>query len=311
MKAVIFPALGAAPEVRDDVPDPAPGDGEVLVRVRASSVNPVDNAIAAGMLDGMAEHHFPVVLGRDYAGVVEAVGRGVSDFEPGGEVFGYVPHADPGVEKGSWAELIVVPEERSIARVPEGVDLAAAGAAPLAAITALLALDALALSSGDSLLVVGAAGGVGSFATQIAARAGVSVIAPGLPEDEGYLQGLGATAVPPRDADVAAAARAEYPEGVSALLDVVSFTPDAFDAHAAALADGGRGASPVGAAGDGPGRSNVMATGSRENLERVAALLAGGLTVPVQETYPIADAPRALEALGTTHTQGKLAISVG
>ena len=81
------------------------------MRVQASSVNPVDAAIAAGMLSGMVEHEFPVVLGRDYAGVVEQVGSGVTRYAAGDDVFGYVPHANPAVHDGSWTELIVVPED--------------------------------------------------------------------------------------------------------------------------------------------------------------------------------------------------------
>jgi NADPH:quinone reductase-like Zn-dependent oxidoreductase len=129
MRAFIFPGFGEAPVLRDDVPEPAPGDTEVLVRVQASSINPVDNAIAAGMLDGMVEHEFPVTLGRDYAGVVEQAGSGVGGVAAGDAVFGFLRHADPTVRDGSWAELITV---AATARVPDGVDIAAAGGAPLA-----------------------------------------------------------------------------------------------------------------------------------------------------------------------------------
>lgn len=113
----------------------------------------------------------------------------------------------------------------------------------------------------------------------------------------------------PRGGDVVAVVREHHPDGVDAVLDLVSFAPGGFDA---ALKSGGRVASPNGAAGDGPGRTNVMATPTRENLERLGGLLADGtLRVPVQATYELAHAPDALAALGTTHTQGKLAISIG
>ena len=94
---------------------------------------------------------------------------------------------------GAWAELITVAEDLSIGPAPAGVDLATAGAAPLAGITAIAAVDALDLSEGDTVLIVGATGGVGSLAVQLAARAGATVIAPALPEDEEYLRGLGVT----------------------------------------------------------------------------------------------------------------------
>src|SRR5215212_10835303 len=100
MRAITLEALDAAPALAD-LPAPTPAAGEVLVRVQASSANPVDNAIAAGMLAAMFEYEFPVVLGRDYAGVVERVGAGVTRFAAGDEVFGFVPHADPAVHNGS------------------------------------------------------------------------------------------------------------------------------------------------------------------------------------------------------------------
>lgn len=309
MKAFTLDALGTPPALRDDLPAPAMGDGEVLVRVRASAPNPVDNAIAAGMLSGMVEHEFPVVLGRDYAGVVEQVGADVTRYAAGDEVYGFIPHANPTVRDGSWAELIAMPEDNSIAHKPKGVDVATAGAAPLAGITAVTAVDVLELSEGDTVLVVGATGGVGSFAVQLAVDAGATVIAPALSEDESYLRGLGVGELLDRNADVAAAVRERHPNGVDAVLDVVSYTPDAFDAYAAALKPGGRGASSNAAAGDASGRSNVMAVPSPENLERLAQLLDGGaLKVTIQDTYELDRAGEALQALGTTHTQGKIAI---
>src|SRR5215210_4539340 len=149
----------------DSGPTPQVAPNQVLVRVRASSVNPVDNAIVSGMLKDMVEHEFPILLGRDYAGVVEQAGSDVRGLSEGDEVFGFLPGMSPAVHDGTWAELIAVPE--SIAtRKPEGVDTASAGAAGLAAITAMTALDALVVSEGDTILVVGANGGVGSFAVQ-------------------------------------------------------------------------------------------------------------------------------------------------
>src|SRR3954471_5275246 len=198
MKAVMLSEAGTPPAVRDDVPAPTPGPGEVLVRVQASSANPVDNSIAAGLLAQMGvQYEYPVVLGRDYAGVVEQIGTAVTGYEPGDQVFGFVLHANPTARAGAWAELITVTEELSIAPVPEGVDLAVAGAAPLAGITAITAIDALDLSEGDVLLVAGATGGVGSLAVQLADKAGATVIAPALPEDEDFLRGLGVSTILP------------------------------------------------------------------------------------------------------------------
>jgi NADPH2:quinone reductase len=311
MRAFTLDSFDTSPGLREDLPAPEVGDDQLLVRVQASSVNPVDAFIAAGILKGMAEHTFPVVLGRDYAGVVEQVGPAVTGYAPGDEIYGWLLHANPTVHKGSWAELIAVPQGGSVARRPATVDVAQAGAAPLAALTALAASDALELGAGATVLVVGASGGVGSFAVQLAAHAGATVLAPGLAEDQDYLRGLGAAEVLDRNADIVAAVRERYPEGVDALLDLVSQSPDQLNAYAAVVGDGGRIASSVGAAGQGPGRTNVSALPGRENLERLAELLADGtLSVPIQASYPLVQADQALKALPSQHTQGKLAITL-
>ena len=309
MRAITLDGADTAPGLREDLPEPVPAENEVLVRVHASSVNPVDNSIAAGLLAQMGvQYDYPVILGRDYAGVVEQAGAAVSDYKPGNQVFGFLLHANPTARAGAWAELITVAEDLSIAPAPTGADLALAGAAPLAGITAITAVDALDLSEGDVLLVAGATGGVGSLAVQLAAKAGATVIAPALPEDEDFLSGLGISAVVPREGDVAAAVRECFPDGVDALLDLVNYAPGTYDA---ALKDDARVASPTGAAGEGPGRTMVMAAPTAENLRRLGALPADGtLRIPVQGTYPLAQAPEALAALAGQHTQGKLVIEV-
>src|SRR5215211_5824511 len=289
MRAVTLDAFDTPPALRDGLAAPTPAPNEVLVRVRASSVNPADNGIAAGMLKQMGvEYEFPVTLGRDYAGVVEQVGPEVTRYSVGDEVFGFLLHANPTVRDGSWAELIAVRQDMFIGQAPHGVDLATAGAAPLAGITAITAIDALELSEGDALLMVGATGGVGSLAVQLAARAGARILAPALPEDETFLRELGVSDVLPRDGDVAAAVRELVPDGVDALLDLVNYTPGTYDAT---LKPDARVASSTGAAGDGPGRSNVMAAPTPENLQRLGALLADGtLRVHIQATYELAQA---------------------
>jgi NADPH:quinone reductase-like Zn-dependent oxidoreductase len=281
------------------------------VRVRASSVNPVDAYIAGGVLNGMVEHEFPVVLGRDYAGVVEQAGSAVTGYAVGDEVFGFLPHGSPGIHDGTWAELILVSEDRSVARRPASADAAAAGAAPLAAITALAAHDALDLGKGATVLMVGASGGVGSFALQLAAAAGATVLAPGLPEDHDYLRGLGAAEVLDRNGDIAAQVRERYPDGVDALADFASGSPDQLNAYAAVVRNGGRIASSAGAAGEGPGRTNVGAVPTTENLDRLAGLLTDGtLSVPIQASYSLAEVDQAFKDLAGQHTQGKLAVTL-
>lgn len=120
--------------------------------------------------------------------------------------------------------------------------------------------------------------------------------------------GSGARRRLPRDGDLAAAARERYPDGFDAVLDLVNYAPDV---PATLVKDGGRVASPTGAAGEDPGRTMVMAAPTPENLQRLAGLLADGtLRVPIQETYELAKAPDALTALATGHIQGKLAIRI-
>jgi NADPH:quinone reductase len=108
MRAIILESFDSSPALHE-LPTPQIAPNELLVRVHASSVNPVDGAIAAGMMSGMVDHEFPVVLGRDYAGVVERAGSVVTRYAEGDEVYGFLPAANPTVHDGSWAELIVLP----------------------------------------------------------------------------------------------------------------------------------------------------------------------------------------------------------
>jgi NADPH:quinone reductase-like Zn-dependent oxidoreductase len=308
MKAVAVETFDTAPIVRDDLAEPKPTGKSILVRVHAASVNPVDNAIAVGMLKETVEHDFPVILGRDYAGTVEHVGTEVSDYAPGDEVYGFVPVANPTVHDGSWAELITVLPPMSIAPKPSSVDFATAGAAPISAIAALIAIDALKISEGDTVLIVGATGGIGSVAVQLAAQAGATVVAPAFVEDADYLSDLGAAELPDRNADIITTVREAHPHGVDALLDLVSHAPGAFDA---VLGDGARVASTNDAAGEGPGRTNVLAAPTPENLHRLAELLeAGTLKVHIDQTFDIDHAADALQTLASGRVRGKIGIRV-
>jgi NADPH:quinone reductase len=310
MRAFTLDSFDIPAGLREDLPAPQVGPGQLLVRVQTSSVNPVDAGIAAGHLKDMFPHEFPVLVGRDYAGVVEQVGAGVTGFATGDAVFGFVPGMSPAVRDGAWAELIAVPQDQ-VAHLPDGVDLAQAGAAPLAGVTALAIHDALGLGQGSTVLMIGANGGVGTIAVQLAAKAGATVIAPGLPEDHDYLRGLGVAEVLDRNGDIPAQVRERHPDGVDALADFASRSPDQLNTYAAVVREGGRTASSAGAAGEGPGRTNVMAVPAAATLDRLAGLLAdGSLTVPIQASYPLAQVDQALKTLGGQHTQGKLAITL-
>ena len=192
MRAVVFPGFGAAPEVRDDVDVPDPAEGEVRVRVRAASVNGFDLAVAAGMVQGMMEHRFPVVLGKDFAGVIDAVGPGVDGYAVGDRVFGVV--TKPFVGDGSFGEFVTVPVAVGLAKLPEPVSFTDGAALGLAGTAALDCVDAAALRPGQSVLIAGATGGVGSYAVQFAAQAGATVIATAhTGEDKDLVTRLGLT----------------------------------------------------------------------------------------------------------------------
>jgi NADPH:quinone reductase-like Zn-dependent oxidoreductase len=306
MRAFTLESFDAQPSLRDDFPEPEVSETDVLVRVRASSVNPVDVVVASGGLRQYADYEFPVTLGRDFSGVVERAGAGVTRFGPGDEVFGFVLHANPAVREGSWTDLIAVPQDSQVAAKPGSVDFAQAGAAPLTALSAIAAFDALGIGNGTTVLVLGAAGGVGSAFVQLAASSGGHVVAPALPEDEEFLRGLGVAEVLDRSGDVGASVRASHPDGVDAILDLVSQAPDT-----SLLKEDGRLASTLGAAGEGEGRFNVMAQPTPANLARLAALLDDGtLRIRIQRSYDLEQAGEALQALPATHTQGKLGLTI-
>jgi len=308
MKAIAIDDYGAQPTLHD-LPVPGPGEGELLVRVRASSVNGFDVAVAGGYLKGMMEHHFPVVLGKDFAGTVEAAAPGAGSLVAGDPVFGVV--MKPVLGDGAFGEYVTAPAAYA-ARVPDGLDLAVAGALGLAGTAALNAVDAIGPQPGETVLVSGATGGVGAFAVQLAAARGAQVIATAQPgEDEAYLRSLGAHDTVDYTGDVPAAVAALRPDGIHA---VVHLAGDGLEL-ADLLVAGGRLASTLGLGGDQfEGRAvqatSVMALPSVQALERLAAeVLAGRLTVPIQQAYPLVEVPRALADFAAG-TRGKLAISI-
>jgi NADPH:quinone reductase-like Zn-dependent oxidoreductase len=307
MKAIVVPAAGSTPVLVDDHPEPSPGAGELLVEVRASSVNPVDGSVAAGVFP--AEHTWPVVLGRDFAGVVREVGPDVDGFGPGDEVFGYVPPvADGVVGRGTWAGLVVLRADEGIAIRPGALTVRDAGAAGVAALTALPCVDRVAPAAGDTLLVIGAAGGIGTAVVQLAAAAGARVLAPARAEHADALRQLGVTTVLDRDLPLADALRAAGEDTtVDALIDLVSADPESHAPRRAVVRDGGRIATVL----PGAGEETFVLT-DPSGIGRLAGLLTDGtLRVPIGASYALADAPLALAESATRHVLGKRAIEVG
>src|SRR3954452_20236415 len=305
MKAVVTSEQGAKPEVTE-VAKPEPGAGEVLVKVQASSVNGFDLSVAGGHVVGMMEHRFPVVLGKDFAGTVEAVGEGVTRFAPGDKVFGVVTKAFLG--DGGFGEYVTVPEEIGIAKLPEGVDVAAAGAAGLAGTAATDSLNAVAPQPGETVLISGATGGVGAIAVQYAAAAGATVIATARPGEEAeFVKGLGAHEVVDHTGDLPAQIRAAAPQGV----DVIVHLAGDGSVLAQLLTEKGRIASTIGYGPDQhPAATFIMANPAPATLDRLAAdLAAGRVTVPVERTYPLEEVPAAFGDFAGG-TRGKIAIVI-
>src|SRR3954449_10814222 len=190
MRAAALTEAGASPSVVDlEVPEP--GEGEVRVRVQAASVNGFDLSVASGRVLVMMEHLFPLVLGKDFAGTVDAVGEGVDGYAVGDRVFGVV--TKPALGDGSFGEYVTVPVAVGITHLPEQIDFAEGAALGLAGVAAVMAVDGAELQSGQTVLVAGAPGGVGNQAVQLAARAGATVIATAsTPEEQALVRELGA-----------------------------------------------------------------------------------------------------------------------
>jgi len=305
MRAFAITDPDARPAVVE-LPDPTAGPGEILVRVAASSVNGFDAAVAAGMLKGMMEHRYPVVLGKDFAGTVESVGEGATRFAPRQRVFGVV--MKPYLGDGGMGELLVVGEDFAVTAVPDGLDLPTAGVLGLAGAAAADSVDAAAIKPGQTVLVSGATGGVGTIAVQYAAQAGATVIATAKPGGEAELvRGLGASHTVDYTADVPAQVRAIAPGGV----DVVVHLAGDPAALVEVLAQGGRIVSTLGFGPDQhPAAIAVLASPAAATLDRVAAdAAAGRVKVAVERTYPLDDATASFDDF-RAGSLGKLGISI-
>jgi NADPH:quinone reductase-like Zn-dependent oxidoreductase len=280
-----------------EVPDPQPGPGQVLIRIDAAGINPMDRKIAAGELQA-GPARFPLILGADLAGIVEAAGEGATKFAPGEEVFGALLNPPFG-STGTYAERVAVSEEAALARVPRGLDPIVAAALPTAGGAALAIVESLEPLSGKTLLLVGAAGGIGSFATQLAANAGAQVIAVAQAAGGERLRAYGATDV----VDYTAAPVSEtvgrtHPDGIDALLDVVS-DADGFAALASLVRSGGTALTTLDVAdadalaGRGVAGVNFRLEMSRALLERLAdAVVTGRIVVPPIAQVELDDVPK-------------------
>ncbi|GAA3354573.1 hypothetical protein GCM10017744_013190 [Streptomyces antimycoticus] len=216
MKAIALPRHGGADDLElTEQPTPAVAPGEFLVRVKAAGVNPGDEKIAIGTLDGIMVTHFPLIPGFEMSGVVEARGFGATEFEIGDEVIGFV--VKDWAQNGTYAELVSAPA-RTLARKPASWDWLHSACLPLNGLTAYQAIKRINIGESDTVLIHGAAGGVGTLAVQIAATRGAHVIGTASERNHDYLRELGATPITYGEG-LAERVRELAPEGVDAALD--------------------------------------------------------------------------------------------
>lgn len=314
MRAFAVDEFGAAGSTRE-ISVPEPGEGEVLVTVYAAGVNPIDPGYASGAYKDYMEHRLPLVPGIDLAGVVERVGAGVTAFAAGDEVYGVA--AKPFAGAGTFAEHVAVSTD-SVFPKPESLDFAEAAVVPTAGLTALAAVEAADPTAGQTIVVLGATGGVGSFVTQLASARGATVVAVSAKAGVDLARDLGAAdTIDYESSDVGAELKSRYPEGVDALISTYGDL-DAVVAAAQAVKPGGTVLSPALRADAAAAALEPLGLTFRSTnrlppsrLPELTALLDGGqLRVPPIASYPLDQAGSALEKVAGGHVRGKLVIAV-
>ncbi|MDJ0365939.1 NADP-dependent oxidoreductase [Hymenobacter sp. H14-R3] len=290
---------------------PEVGEGEVRVRVKAAGINPVDYIVREGHFQQVVPNAFPAVPGWDVAGIVEECGHGASRLPEGSEVYGYVRR--PVVQHGTFAEHIVVPE-CYLALRPQRLSWQAAGGLPLAGLTAYQSvIVAGGLKAGETVLILGASGGVGGTAIQLAKNVGATVTAVASGQNADYMKELGADfTIDYKAGPVAEAVQKVAPQGVDLLFDAVS--GDTLSQSLSALKPTGR---LISVLNDGKALklpasvhfAHVMAQPSVPGLNHLRELAdAGKLAVPIAATFSLADTKKAFEQIESKHTTGKVVI---
>ena len=292
---------------------PQPDADGVLIAMDTVDVAVWDASVRAHP-EELKHPRFPLVLGTDGSGVIAAVGSQVHGFKPGDRVYSYMWDNPKG---GFYAEYVAVPAKQ-VGHLPPGLSLRDAGAIAASALTAIQGIDdALHVSSGETLIIHGAAGGVGSLALQFAKLRGARVLATASGEDgASFVKGLGAdVVVDGRKGDIPAAARQLAPEGVDAVLAFAG--GDALDRCLDALKPGGRVAFPWGVSPEPKTTINVRsstrynAIAGPQEFERLnQAIVASKLRVPIVAEYPLADAAKAHERLEAGHVLGKVVLRI-
>ena len=305
MKAAYIERFGG-PEVIEfgDLPDPVAGTGEVVIDVAAASVNAADWKVRLGHY---GPTRFPLVLGRDFSGVVGSLGEGVDDLRAGDPVFGV---CDTGQE-GAYAEKVAV-KAAIVARKPSGLSHIEAAALALTGLTALISIEeTLKLKRGETILIQGGAGGVASLAIQIAKHIGAHVITTASGANHDYVRSLGADEIIDyKNEDFTKSVR-----GCDAVFDTVG--GDVAQRSFAVLKPGGRAAFIAsGPQAPKPERADATALRpavrrTRRHLERIVQLVeAGAIRVPEIKLYPLAQAADAHRISESRHFRGKLVLQV-
>jgi len=281
------------------------------VRVRAAGVNPYDWKVRDNLF---GDTSFPAILGQDFAGVVERVGESATLFGPGDRIFG-------SAAKGTYAEYVAVTVTRPVAKTPSTLDDIHAAALPGAGLTGLACVEAAEVGGGETLLIVGATGGVGGFATQIAHARGVRVIAAALAHSADTARAFGATDVIAVDrSDLVTTVKASHPQGVDGVIDLVSDAA-ALQRIASLLRPAGRAVSTIGSADEAWFEGhNLQATNldaskasvwSPAGLQQLLRLVeSGDLTIRIGTQAPLADAERVLRDSKAGLIQGKAVLVV-
>ncbi len=301
--AIAFSRYGP-PEVLEavDIADGHPGAGQVRVRVRAAGVQPFDCAIRRGALAQWMPVNFPSRLGNEMAGVIDEVGDGVASWSVGDEVLGFEQMA-------CYAETLIVGADHLVAK-PPAMPWEEAGVLPASGQTAHSVLDQLGVGPGDTLLVHAAAGGVGSFAVQIARARGATVVGTARESNHEYLARLGAIPVS-YGSGLEDRVQAVAPGGVTAVLDCVG--GDALEVSVHLVADRSRVgtiADPAGAA-----RLGLRSVGTERSAARLSELIrlyeTRALAVSIWKSVPLHDAAEAHREVETGHVRGKVVLTVG
>ena len=308
MKAVRIHEYGGPEVLRyEEAPRPVAGTGEILIRVHAAGVNPVDWKVRAGFAKDRLKYKMPFIPGWDLSCDVEAVGPGVSRLRVGDEVY-----SRPDIARdGSYAEYIVV-RESEVARKPQSIDHVQAAAVPLAALTAWQALfDGAKLSAGQTVLIHGAAGGVGSFAVQFAKMKGARVIGTASTKNHGYLRSLGAD----ETIDYNTTRFEDVVQNVDVVLDTI--TGETADRSYPVIKKGGvyvsilMPPSQEKAAAHGVRAVHTFVQANEEQLSEIAKLVdSGKLKITIEKVFPLAEARAAQELNAQGHTRGKIVLRV-